>query len=307
MGDEQEMEKMTDISKIDFSKCKLRCCMTAEFSAKTNLSVEAVFIRDRRLSILAVKNTGDGWRVRFSSQPLVEEVFELPAICSLVDEFIAAALKRTAEEEPSWRVCPLDEAMSHPGCSEWRYGDRWKPTSEMIGNGNAAGYSYRTRAPKADAKVSLFKIGDKVRVADQLDKRDFTGCSRVPGAVGVVESESNSHGLCYGVRHTPGILGWYDPDELTIDEPKPESKIPSVTAPDGYRWTLNQFDGKWLIAPESEGHLYSVPGTRCERDAMLACVVAYDEQRETGSCQIFKSVTGEKLTLAAWAQICEIE
>lgn len=42
--------------------------------------------------------------------------------------------------------------------------------------------------------------------------------SRKWDVLGTVVKTSDSHGLCYGVRHDDGSAGWYDPHELEVQE-----------------------------------------------------------------------------------------
>jgi len=85
---------MTDLSKIDFSKCKLPRGMTVGHTERTCHTPEAVFIRDCKLECVCFKETGDGWRVRFSAQPLLDDMLGMQSTCAQVDTFIAAELKR---------------------------------------------------------------------------------------------------------------------------------------------------------------------------------------------------------------------
>jgi len=76
----------------------------------------------------------------------------------------------------------------------------------------------RSEDPKYFGPI-IFKVGDMVRTADTLERRDFTEQAirnRHCGMSGIVVGSHNSHGLCYDVRHLGQIgIGCYDPDELT--------------------------------------------------------------------------------------------
>jgi hypothetical protein len=67
-------------------------------------------------------------------------------------------------------------------------------------------------------------LGQAIRVAGHLDRRDFTVPNqRSPGACGVVTGRSDGHGLCFEVRHEDGTVAWYDPDELTVLDGGPKT------------------------------------------------------------------------------------
>lgn len=67
-------------------------------------------------------------------------------------------------------------------------------------------------------------MGKKVQVVSSLEQRDYTvegHQQRRPGATGVVIGHSDSHGLCWQVRHDDGTVGFYDSDELEDEKPPP--------------------------------------------------------------------------------------
>lgn len=60
-------------------------------------------------------------------------------------------------------------------------------------------------------------LGKWVITADKLTGKNYTEESkklRRTNAIGVIVDYSNSHDLCYGVRHVDRVVAWYDPDEL---------------------------------------------------------------------------------------------
>ncbi len=60
-------------------------------------------------------------------------------------------------------------------------------------------------------------VGTRVRTAKALGVRDFNTdilLRRRPDAPGSIVGHSDSHGLCYEVRHDDGTRAYYDPDEL---------------------------------------------------------------------------------------------
>lgn len=66
-------------------------------------------------------------------------------------------------------------------------------------------------------KAQASHVGKKVVTAKVLTASDYTKegeALRRTEATGVIVGYSNSHGLCYGVRHKDGVVAWYDPDEL---------------------------------------------------------------------------------------------
>lgn len=66
-------------------------------------------------------------------------------------------------------------------------------------------------------KAQASHVGKKVVTVGKLTATDYTEegqALRRTEAAGVIIDYSNSHGLCYGVRHKDGVVAWYDPDEL---------------------------------------------------------------------------------------------
>lgn len=74
--------------------------------------------------------------------------------------------------------------------------------------------------PNADPrewKGQPFQQGDRVRTLAQLGTGGFTfqgQLQRVPDAFGVVVDLSNSHGLCFEVKHDIEGTAWYNGEEL---------------------------------------------------------------------------------------------
>jgi len=63
-------------------------------------------------------------------------------------------------------------------------------------------------------------VGTPVKVEDWLEPKnkhyvESAWDNRKPGMTGRIIGYSNSHGLCFHVRHNDGTAGWYDPEELT--------------------------------------------------------------------------------------------
>ena len=81
-----------------------------------------------------------------------------------------------------------------------------------------AGLSYDEYHFQYDAPLEKFKIGARVKTADEISQRDFSKEAmkyRRTNTIGTVVREHNSHGLCYDVYHdADGTIGCYDPDEL---------------------------------------------------------------------------------------------
>lgn len=91
--------------------------------------------------------------------------------------------------------------------------------------------------------------GQRVVVAaGTLQLRDFgPGAGRISGATGTVVGHSDSHGLCFQVKHdlmqhhNSGLLvrgiGWYDPDELTsLETPDMGHPCPGTPPEKRTRW-----------------------------------------------------------------------
>ncbi len=66
--------------------------------------------------------------------------------------------------------------------------------------------------------MSHVLVGTRVRTAEKIDGRDYTEegrAKRRPGLSGSIVSFSDSHGLCFCVRHDDdGSMAFYDPDEI---------------------------------------------------------------------------------------------
>ena len=61
------------------------------------------------------------------------------------------------------------------------------------------------------------QFGTKVRTTEDAGSNDWTAAGRAQrrwGEKGVVMDRSDSHGLCFCVRHQDGTKAWYEPDEL---------------------------------------------------------------------------------------------
>ena len=63
-------------------------------------------------------------------------------------------------------------------------------------------------------------LNEKVRIVDNISKRDYTDEGHVQrlkfvGKSGIVIAEHNSHGLCYDVQFGNKIAT-YDPDEIIL-------------------------------------------------------------------------------------------
>lgn len=111
--------------------------------------------------------------------------------------------------------------------------------------------------------------GQPVRVADSLERRDFNEAAqreRRPGASGIVLKHSDSHGLCFEVRHHDGSTAWYDPDEL-FPETEEFGRHPvktglTVLPADDVKqeklgWTVREYLGceVYPYKPDAEGKL----------------------------------------------------
>lgn len=67
-------------------------------------------------------------------------------------------------------------------------------------------------------KAQASHMGKLVKTAARLTGGDYTEEGkkrRKTNAHGAIVDYSNSHGLCYGVIHSDGVVAWYDADELT--------------------------------------------------------------------------------------------
>ena len=72
--------------------------------------------------------------------------------------------------------------------------------------------------------IAVLENGTKVKTV--LQKEENTAKNWVPEALtsrkwdtlGVVVKTNDEHGLCYGVRHDDGSAGWYDRNELEVQD-----------------------------------------------------------------------------------------
>jgi len=61
------------------------------------------------------------------------------------------------------------------------------------------------------------ELGQIIKTVEKLEDRDFTKegiAARRPNSIGAIIGHSDSHGLCYYVRHQDGTKAYYDPDEI---------------------------------------------------------------------------------------------
>lgn len=66
--------------------------------------------------------------------------------------------------------------------------------------------------------------------SNPANDREYTAeANRRWGVKGTLVQYSNSHGLCFQVRHDDGSLGAYEPDELRLIDPesRPRSQKPT--------------------------------------------------------------------------------
>ncbi len=63
----------------------------------------------------------------------------------------------------------------------------------------------------------LLPVGTRVKTLTASGYNDWVETlkqSRQWGVAGTIEDYSDSHGLCYKVRHDDSTESWYDPEEL---------------------------------------------------------------------------------------------
>lgn len=163
---------MTDLSKIDFSKCELPRWRGKVL--RVDRVIEGIHIdtSDRFGTVHVAVKVLPGFHHPNENQWIAQhpatftELDDLSDICAKVDAFIESELKRIEEEKlPPWRDCTLDEAMANPECSEACVKmnrcatdtlEQWttyhkKRIERCIGM-SADKYKCRTRAPKPEPK-----------------------------------------------------------------------------------------------------------------------------------------------------------
>lgn len=65
------------------------------------------------------------------------------------------------------------------------------------------------------------RLGARVRTTTDAGSDDWSDLTRSTckwGVSGKIIDYSNSHGLCYKVRHQDGSVAWYEPGELELDK-----------------------------------------------------------------------------------------
>lgn len=259
---------MTDLSRIDFSRCELPPWQDVRYSVHyiPNI-IHPVHIRNGGIGSIAVRGPDRGapWRIGTREVTATfEELEKLKSICANVDAFIASELKRMEEETlPPWRECAKTEALANKSCSEWAWLDhgkwtQWYSSWHVFGGGEAR---FRTRAPKPDPK----KEQSGVEKFESLGTVKHGGCVTVQHVAGCNE---------FFFRPSPGYE--YAVKLEQVASPKPEPKMPRVKPPDGWRWVHRQ--NKWYLEGIDDGEtvLWKVPQDKSNRDATLACVAAYD-------------------------------
>ena len=196
---------MTDLSKIDWSKCESRLwseqMVNGELRSTRIRPVWDAFHRNPILklgepgsSVAAL--TGYGWQlIEGAVLMTIDQVEFALRYMKQVDAFVEQELKRMDAErcgvtmlEIGWYACSLEEATANADCSQFRYGELWLPMKERVGNGNAAGYRYRTRAQKAEPKMPRVEAPEGtywLRIDGHwwlADKCDGQGIERVPAS-----------------------------------------------------------------------------------------------------------------------------
>lgn len=79
-------------------------------------------------------------------------------------------------------------------------------------------------------KAEVLENGTKVKTVLQKENVSKNWvpeilASRKWDTLGVVVKHSDSHGLCYGVRHDDGSASWYDPHELEVQDAGTDSAL----------------------------------------------------------------------------------
>lgn len=142
---------MTDLSKIDFSRCELPKWFG--YNLRIAATGNGVTVSADTMQLLA-KTIGSVWRMNSFSHLSESEIGELFKTAATVDRFIESELAKQAE--PKWRPCSKEFALANPGCSlaanmnlngswsdweqvgHWSY---WGPDSE---------YRFQTTAPEPE-------------------------------------------------------------------------------------------------------------------------------------------------------------
>lgn len=77
----------------------------------------------------------------------------------------------------------------------------------------------------AENKRSILAVGTPVMTTgpNEALRREWTDAAwkkRKWNTTGTIASYSDSHGLCYKVKHEDGQEAWYDPSEFVVVSPK---------------------------------------------------------------------------------------
>lgn len=146
---------MQDLSKIDFSKCKL-----PEWGGHTFAYLEPTGVtvawsphssqQHGARHDLMTRGHGKPWKIITSSLTR-EETDLLWSMTDTVDAFIGSELAK--QTEPKWRTCLKEFAMANPEVSQARvypfddYGHDWFSLDTFAFNSPPYLYEFRTKAP----------------------------------------------------------------------------------------------------------------------------------------------------------------
>lgn len=191
-------------------------------------------------------------------------------MCKTVDAFIASEIasmeladKRERTKPPpgdGFEYCERRQATEYR-CAHWKPESPWKPYDEWTLISPSLAYIFR--CPIAKPAERIEDVGEGY---EPCASKDATECRLYGDWRPVAERE------CEPVHH----FQWRRPKKV-------EPKLPTVKAPEGQRWHVDSVgcDRPGLSLIGSSLVLCSVPANKARRDAMVACVAAFDEANGT--------------------------
>jgi hypothetical protein len=229
---------MTDLSKLDFSKCHLPdwngLQLRAAWVHGCNLHIRdgEDYLKEVYGAIACYHFDKKEWRVTHQvPESDFEQLDELKAICAQVDAFIAAELKRV--ERANVKLSNGYELLQN-------HVDDYRAAILQSGS------------------MYAWIVTDEWHIASVTRSRNYEVLAAITEADALMKPE----------------LPWR---ECPKAEAKVEAKIPMVKPPEGTEWVL--WGGKKELAISGKDLWHYAPEDKQHRDAMLACVAAFDEQQ----------------------------
>jgi hypothetical protein len=265
VDDDERKEEMKDLSKIDWTKCELPMWQTMKFDVKYITGINhPIHIRNHGIGAVAVRGASDGSKWRIGTRELTAsftELDDLKAICAKVDAFIETEMRRGVSKitiEGTENIVMFAD--------EWSLERDISGYERLVAEKAAPGFAKPEEAlpPWRDCTLEEAMANPECSEFIWISSSDVAKTSWLP--IGYRKGEFT--GGSYGYR---------------THAPKAEAKMPTVKAPDGWRWERSKYpldNPGWHLRSDhcgGKGLFRHVPHDKSERDAMLACVAAYDD------------------------------